>query len=90
MKVSLDNGNCITVKMVQPSALDTLKEEYISATELASFLGMELKRIKDLISLHKKDGQFMKAYKISAGSYLFHIDDVMNYIQANSTMSETS
>lgn len=89
MKITLDDSNAVTVKMLNPSALDQLKEQYLNIQELSVFLGMENKRIRDLISLHKKNGEFMTAYKVSAGHYLFHIDDILAYIQANSTISET-
>lgn len=70
-------------------AIDQLKEEFVSMAELCSFFGMEEKRVRDLISLHKNDGKFMRAFKVSAGHYYFHLDDVRDYIMKQATTLES-
>ena len=67
------------------TALEQIMEEYVSLQDLCVFFGMAEKRVKDLISMHKTDKKFMRAYKVSAGKYLFHKDVVLKYIQNNST-----
>ena len=66
-------------------AIEYIHEKYISLAELCQLFDMEEKGIKDLISLHKKDGKFMRAYKVSAGKYFFDVDDVENYIRKQAT-----
>ena len=58
------------------TAIEKLRAEFMSMEELCIFLGIATKRCQDLISLHKKDNQFMPAYKASAGTYYFKYEDV--------------
>lgn len=71
------------------TALERLKEEFISSDELAIFFGITKKRLHDQISLHKTQNDFMPAYKAAAGMYYFKFEDVRRYLISKKTVSET-
>jgi len=71
------------------TAIDRLKEDYIHIDAMCVFLGITKKRCQDLLSLHKTNGQFMPAYKASAGVYYFKYDDVVKYLESRVSTSET-
>ena len=63
-------------------ALDKIKSEFLTQEELAFLFGVAIERIRDLRSIHKKDGQFIPYYQPTSKCILFHVDDVIEYIKS--------
>ena len=69
--------------MERISAIDRLKEEYITEEELAEFLGVELKRIRDLRSHHiRGKHQFIDHIKPTSKCKLYKYVDVMKFLES--------
>ena len=63
------------------TAIEKLKEIFITEDELANLLGIDPKRIRDLRSYHMKGKQqFIDHIKPSAKCVLFHYGDVLNWL----------
>lgn len=68
--------------MSNSGALDKIKAEFLTQEELAFLFGVAIERIRDLRSIHKKDGQFIPYYQPTSKCILFHVDDVIEYIKS--------
>ena len=74
--------------MERISAINRLKEEYLTETELAKFLNVDPKRIRDLRSHHVtgKSG-FIEHIKPTAKCILYKYTDVMKWLDSLETFS---
>jgi len=62
--------------------LEYIQEMYISEQELASFLGVEPKRIRDLRSYHIQGKQkFIDHIKPTSKAILYERSEVLNYLK---------
>ena len=69
-------------------AIDRLKEEYITEEELAEFLGVELKRIRDLRSHHiRGKHQFIDHIKPTSKCKLYKYEDVLFFLSTQTVYS---
>jgi len=63
-------------------AIDKIKEEFITEGELAEFLNVDTKRVRDLRSNHiTGKHKFINHIKPTSKCILYHIDDVMGYLE---------
>lgn len=64
-------------------AIDQLKEQYITEDELAEFLGVDTKRIRDLRSHHINGKQeFINHIKPTSKCVLYRHTDVLKYFES--------
>lgn len=69
-------------------AIDILKEEYITEQELAGFLNVDPKRIRDLRSHHVTGKQeFINHIKPTGKCVLYKVDDVVHWLNSLDTCS---
>jgi len=62
-------------------AIDRLREEYITEEELANFLGVDTKRIRDLRSHHLNGKfEFIDHIKPTSKCILYYLEDVLKYL----------
>ena len=67
--------------MERLSAIERLKEEFLTETELADFLNVDTKRIRDLRSHHVTGkSEFIKHIKPTAKCVLYRYADVHNWL----------
>lgn len=73
-----------------PSAIEQIRQEFLTQHELAALLNVTPERIRDLRSKHKKEGGFIDSYQPTSKCALFHIDDVLCFIREskNKVMEE--
>jgi len=63
-------------------AIDTLKEKYLTESELAGFLNVDTKRIRDLRSHHMNGKhKFIECIKPTSKCILYRLDDVIEYLE---------
>ena len=63
-------------------AIDTLKEKYLTESELAVFLNVDTKRIRDLRSLHMNGKhKFIECIKPTSKCILYRLYDVIEYLE---------
>jgi hypothetical protein len=64
-------------------AIDQIREQYITEVELATLFGVAPERVRDLRSAHKNGKiEFIPVSDVSAKEHLYHIDDVLAYIES--------
>ncbi len=74
--------------MERISAMDRLREEYITEDELAEFFGVDPKRIRDLRSYHVTGKQrFIDHIKPTSKCKLYKYVDVMKFLEECETLS---
>ena len=63
------------------SALERLKEEYLTETELAEFLNVDTKRIRDLRSHHLTGkAEFIDHIKPTSKCILYRYEDILKWL----------
>ena len=69
--------------MERISAMERLKEEFITENELADFLGVDTKRVRDLRSMHL-NGKilFIDHIKPTSKCVLYRYEDVIKYLES--------
>ena len=70
------------MKLERVSALDRLREEYITEEQLAGFLGVDTKRVRDLRSYHVNGKcEFIAHIKPTSKCILYRYKDVLAYFK---------
>lgn len=69
-------------------AIDIIKEQYISEQELADFLNVDTKRIRDLRSHHiTGKREFINHIKPTGKCILYRVQDVLDWLDASNSYS---
>ena len=73
------------------SALEKVKQEYLTEAELVAVLGVKMERVRDLRSNHNTGKKaFIAPHSVSAKAHLYHIDDVLAFIKSKKLGFEKS